>query len=97
MVDIGQDSGLYLEIAQKIFAGKKYYNDFFEYNFPLSFLLLIIPVGFSKLLDLSPIISADYFVNFRIFFLFINYHFMKYKYLEKISSTIILHIVRVIS
>ena len=63
MIDIGQDSGLYLEIAQKILDGKKYYHDFFEYNFPLSFLLLTPPVYIANLLNLSPIIIADYFIN----------------------------------
>ena len=62
-IDIGQDSGLYLEIAQKILDGKKYYNDFFEFNFPLSFLLLTPPVYIANLLNLSPIIIADYFIN----------------------------------
>ena len=85
MIDIGQDSGLYLEIAQKIFEGKKYFNDFFEYNFPLSFLLLIIPVGISKLLGLSPIISADYFVNLlAIFSLIWSYKILKNS--QKIKS-----------
>lgn len=63
MIDIGQDSGLYLEIVQKILDGKKYYDDFFEYNFPLSFLLLTPPVYIANLLNLSPIIIADYFIN----------------------------------
>jgi hypothetical protein len=63
MIDIGQDSGLYLEIAQKILDGKKYYHDFFEYNFPLSFLLLTPPVYVANLLNVSPIIIADYFIN----------------------------------
>ena len=63
MIDIGQDSGLYLEISQKILDGKKYYHDFFEYNFPLSFLLLTPPVYIANLLNLSPIIIADYFIN----------------------------------
>jgi len=64
MVDIGQDSGLYLEIAQKIFDGKKYYSDFFEYYFLLFFLILVIPVGIAKLFNISPIICAEYFINF---------------------------------
>ena len=62
-IDIGQDSGLYLEIAQKILDGKKYYHDFFEYNFPLTFLLLTPPVYVANLLNLTPIIIADYFIN----------------------------------
>ena len=62
-IDIGKDSGLYLEIAQKILDGKKYYHDFFEYNFPLSFLLLTPPVYVANLLNISPIIIADYYIN----------------------------------
>ena len=62
-IDIGQDSGLYLEIAQKILDGKKYYHDFFEFNFPLSFLLLTPPVYVANLLNISPIIIADYYIN----------------------------------
>ena len=62
-IDIGQDSGLYLEIAQKILDGKKYYYDFFEFNFPLSFLLLTPPVYVANLLNISPIIIADYYIN----------------------------------
>ncbi len=91
MVDIGQDSGLYLEIAQKIFEGKKYYHDFFEYNFPLSFLLLIIPVAISNLLGLSPIIIADYFVNLlAIFSLIWSYKILKNS--QKIQSQLELNL-----
>jgi len=85
MIDIGQDSGLYLEIAQKILDGKKYFHGFFEYNFPLSFLLLTIPVGISNLLGLSPIISAEYFVNLlAIFSLIWSYKILKNS--QKIQS-----------
>lgn len=77
-VDIGQDSGLYIEIAQKILEGKKYYHDFFEYNFPLSFLILTIPVYISNLLNVTPIIIADYFVNLlAIFSLIWSYKILK--------------------
>ena len=91
MVDIGQDSGLYLEIAQKIFEGKKYYHDFFEYNFPISFLFLIIPVGISNLLGLSPIIIAEYFVNLLgIFSLIWSYKILKNS--QKIQSQLELNL-----
>ena len=63
LIDIGHDSGLNLEISQKILNDKKYYHDFFELNFPLVFILLSIPITISNLLALSPIIIADYFVN----------------------------------
>ena len=85
MIDIGQDSGLYLEIAQKILNGKKYYQDFFEFNFPLSFLLLTIPVYVANLLNLSPIIIADYFINLlAIFSLIWAYKILKNS--QKIKS-----------
>jgi hypothetical protein len=91
MIDIGQDSGLYLEITQKILEGKKYYNDFFEYNFPISFLLLIIPVGISKSLGLSPIIISDYFINLlAIFSLIWAYRILKNS--QKIQSQLELNL-----
>ena len=91
VIDIGQDSGFYLETTQKIFEGKKYYHDFFEYNFPISFLLLIIPVGISNLLGLSPIIIADYFVNLlAIFSLIWSYKILKNS--QKIQSQLELNL-----
>jgi hypothetical protein len=92
MVDIGQESGLYLENAQKIFEGKKYFYDFFEYNFPLNLLMLIIPVWISKILGFSPIISADYFVNLlAIFSLIWSYKILKNS--QKIKSQFELNLI----
>lgn len=61
--DIGHDSAVYLEIAQKILNGGKYYRDFFENNLPLSFLFTVIPVFFAKIFGVSPIIFSEIFVN----------------------------------
>ncbi len=61
--DIGHDSALYIEIAQKILDGKKYYLDFFENNFPLSFFVTIIPVLAAKFFQISPIITLEIFIN----------------------------------
>ncbi len=61
--DIGHDSATYLEIAEKMLAGGRYYYDFFELNFPLSFWLTIIPVFFAKTLAISPIITTEIFIN----------------------------------
>lgn len=61
--DIGHDSAVYLEIAQKMLNGGKYYQDFFENNLPLSFLLTIIPVFLAKVFGASPIIFTEIFVN----------------------------------
>lgn len=61
--DIGQDSALYLELAQKIFDGGKYYQDFFEVNLPLAYLITAIPLFFAKFFAISPIITTEIWVN----------------------------------
>jgi len=63
-VDIGYDSGFYLEIAAKIAQGGRYYYDFFESNFPLSFFVHLVPYYIAQFTGFSQIIIADYFVNF---------------------------------
>ncbi len=64
MLDIGSSSSVYLDLAEKIFRGGKYYYDFFEGNSPLSFWLHIIPYSAAKFFKISPIISAEIFINF---------------------------------
>ena len=64
MLDIGGDSAVYLDLVAKISAGGKYYYDFFEGNFPLSFYLYLIPQYFAAKAGISPIITAEVFVNF---------------------------------
>ncbi len=61
--DLGHDSATYLEIAEKMLAGGKYYYDFFESNLPLSFLLTMIPVLLAKFFDFNQIASAEIFWN----------------------------------
>ncbi len=61
--DIGPESALYLEIAQKIFSGGKYYQDFFDFNLPLSYIFTLIPLLFAKLLNVSTVICSEIFVN----------------------------------
>jgi len=62
-VDIGVDSGIALEIAQKILEGKKFNHDFIEYNFPLTFILLFPPILIANFFKITPIIIADYYIN----------------------------------
>jgi hypothetical protein len=62
-LDIGGDSAVYLDLAAKIASGGRYYYDFFESNFPLSFWIHTIPYFAAKFLGLSPIITSDIFVN----------------------------------
>ena len=61
--NIGHDSGAYLEIAAKILAGGKYYQDFFTNTFPLAFCFTLIPVFLAKIFAISPIVAAEIFVN----------------------------------
>lgn len=72
MRDIGQDTGLYLDVAQKLLDGGKYYQDFFENNLPLSYYFTMLPVFLAKVFLISPVISLEIFVNllgiFTIYF-----------------------------
>ena len=63
MYYIGPDSGFTLSTAQKIIEGKRYYYDFFETNFPSTFYISTIPVFFSKITGINPIISFVIFYN----------------------------------
>lgn len=70
--DIGQDTGLYLEVTQKLLNGGKYYQDFFENNLPLSYFFTAIPIFLARIFGISPIIALEIFVNligiFTIYF-----------------------------
>ncbi len=61
--DIGHDSGAYLDMAAKLLNGGKYYQDFFESNFPISLCITVIPVFFAKIFAISPIVASEIFVN----------------------------------
>ena len=60
--DLGHDSTIYIEIANKILDGKKYYYDFFENNFPLAFFITTIPVFIAKILNINAIIVTQIFI-----------------------------------
>ena len=61
--DIGADTGIYLNLAKKISRGGKYYYDFFESNFPLSFYFYYLQYEIAQLLHLSPIILSEIVIN----------------------------------
>ncbi len=63
-IDIGADTGIYLNIAKKISKGGKYYYDFFESNFPLSFYFYYWQYEVAQLLNLSQIIFSEIVINF---------------------------------
>ena len=62
-IDIGGDSAFQINLAAKISKEGRYYYDFFESNFPLSFWIYVIPYRISQFLNISPIVSSDIFIN----------------------------------
>ena len=90
MLDIGGDSAVYLDLVVKISAGGKYYYDFFEGNFPLSFYLYLIPQYFAAKAGISPIITAEIFVNFLgIATIFFSHKILRGSRLTQIHQNII--------
>jgi hypothetical protein len=63
MHDIGPDTGFYLDIAQKISRGGRYYYDFFESNFPLSFYYYALQQKLAVVSGISPIVLSEIFIN----------------------------------
>jgi hypothetical protein len=64
LIDIGADTGIYLSLAKKISQGGKYYYDFFESNFPLSFYFYYLQFEIAQIFHLSPIILSEIVINF---------------------------------
>jgi hypothetical protein len=64
IVDIGADTGVYLAIGKRIANGGKYYYDFFESNFPLSFYFYALQYKISQLIKIDPIILSEIVINF---------------------------------
>lgn len=62
-IDIGADTGVYLDLGKKVFEGKKYYYDFFESNFPISFYFYALQYKAAQLLGLSPVIMSEICIN----------------------------------
>jgi len=63
MIDIGSDTGIYLSLGKKIANGGRYYYDFFESNFPLSFYLYALEYKLSQLFHINPIILSEIVIN----------------------------------
>jgi len=61
--DIGSDTGVYLSLGSKIAHGGKYYFDFLESNFPLSFYIYALEYHFSNWLGINPIAISEIFIN----------------------------------
>ena len=63
LIDIGADTGVYLSIGAKVAKGGKYYYDFFESNFPISFYFYALQYQLSQMLHLNPIIMSEICIN----------------------------------
>ena len=63
IMDIGPDTGVYLSLGKKIFEGKRYYYDFFESNFPISFYYYALQYKISLITKINPIILSEIFIN----------------------------------
>ena len=63
IIDIGPDTGVYIDLGKKIAQGKKYYYHFFESNFPLSFYIYAVEYSISNLLHINPIITSELIIN----------------------------------
>ena len=50
-IDIGADTAIYIDVGRKIAKGGKYYYDFFESNFPISFYFYALQSHLSSLLN----------------------------------------------
>lgn len=82
--DIGGDTGFYLELGKKIALGKRYYYDFFESNFPISFYIYALQYKISVLTKINPIIMSEIFVNtLEVLALSWSYQILKKSYLVK--------------
>lgn len=60
---IGTDTAIYLDLGKKIAEGKRYYYDFFETNFPISFYFYALEHKIAKLFAIDPIIFSEITVN----------------------------------
>ena len=63
LIDIGPDTGIYLNLGKKFAEGKRYYYDIFESNFPASFYFYAVQNELSQILDLSPILLSEIIIN----------------------------------
>jgi hypothetical protein len=62
-MDIGADTGIYLDLGKKLYEGKRYYYDFFESNLPLSFYYYALQYKISLITKINPIILSEIFIN----------------------------------
>lgn len=64
LIDIGSDTGVYINVGKRIAEGGRYYYDFFESNFPLSFYFYALEYQIAHLLHINHIIFSEITINF---------------------------------
>jgi hypothetical protein len=71
ITDIGTDTGIYLDIGEKIAKGGKYYDQIFESNLPFNFYIYALQYHISKFTGINVIILAEIFVYLLFFVSFL--------------------------
>ena len=62
-INVGPDTGIYISLGKKIIDGGKYYYDFYESNFPLSFYFYAWQYCFSHFTGINSVITSEIFIN----------------------------------
>lgn len=91
--DIGCDTAFYIYIGEKIAKGGKYYYDFFDPNFPISFYIYALQYRIASFFTINPIIFSDFFINITaLISLFFSARFLKKTtiYSDKISYNLLI-------
>jgi hypothetical protein len=63
LIDIGCDTGVYLNLGKKVAEGGRYYYEFFESNFPISFYFYALEYKLSEILRINPIFMSEIVIN----------------------------------
>jgi hypothetical protein len=67
LTDIGTDTGIYLDIGEKIAKGGKYYDQIFESNLPYNFYIYALQYRISQFTGINVIILAEIFIYLLFF------------------------------
>ena len=67
VTDIGTDTGIYLDIGEKIAKGGKYYDQIFESNLPYNFYIYALQYRISQFTGINVIILAEIFIYLLFF------------------------------
>ncbi len=67
LTDIGTDTGIYLDIGEKIAKGGKYYDQIFESNLPYNFYIYALQYHISQFTGINVIILAEIFIYLLFF------------------------------